>query len=137
MKRVGGWIVVGVAALLCLAATSWGAADWQSLRSFPLEGEALDVAISPDGLWIYVLTRDGKVLVYNQAGILKNRLDIGEGASAIAAGPEEGSLYVARSSSQQISVLAVALQYDFDLERSPAKGPPDAPVAIVVFSDFQ
>jgi 6-phosphogluconolactonase (cycloisomerase 2 family) len=138
MKRRRWWIGVGfAAALVCLAAPCWGAADWQTRQTFAMEQKALDVAISPDGLWVYVLTGDGELLVYTRDGVEKNRLEVGAGASAIAVGPEEGVVYLVGGAAGEVSVLEVALRHTFDFERSPAKGPAAAPVTIAVFSDFQ
>jgi hypothetical protein len=138
MKRRRWWIGVGfTAALLCLAAPCWGAAEGRTRLTFAIDEPALDVTVSQDGQWVYVLTGDGKLVVFTREGVEKNRLDVGVGARAIAAGPEEGVVYLVGGAAGEVSVLEVALRHTFDFKRSPAKGPAAAPVTIAVFSDFQ
>lgn len=110
---------------------------WQELATFRLAAPALDTAVSPDGRWVYVLAEGGRLLVYTADGTLKDTLELGTDVGSVAAGPGEGILYLTGPSSDRLRVVEVALQYDFDLSGSPTKGPGDAPVVMVVFSDFQ
>ncbi|MFZ7126500.1 MAG: YncE family protein [Desulfobacterales bacterium] len=137
-SKLKRWTWLGcAAAILCTAAVSWGAVDWKVAQTLEIGAEPLDLAVSPDGQWIYVLTADAKVLVFSREGELKNRLEVGEGVVAIDTGPAEGALFLADRTTGRISVVDVTLQYAFDGSGSPSKGPADAPVVIAVFSDFQ
>jgi hypothetical protein len=132
------WIAGALAAAwLCLAPSCWAAAEWRTRQTFSIAQPALDVAVSLDGQWVYVLTEVGQVLVCTREGIVKDRLEVGAGAKAIETGPEEGILYLIGGAAGEVRVLEVTLQHSFNYERSPSKGPSDAPVVIAAFSDFQ
>ncbi len=126
--------------MVCLLASPAGAGepvDWKVIRTLNLESAPLDVAVSQDGRWIYVLIDSGHVLLYSEAGQLKDRMNVGKDVSAIDAGTAEGILFLSSKSSPSVRIVSVDLEYDFDLKGSPSRGPDGAPVVIAVFSDFQ
>lgn len=131
--------IVLLAALICFtfAAVSESAVDWQVIKTLDLEAPPADMAISPDGMWIYVLTTDGKLLVYTGDGRYKKTLDVGDGVTDVETGPGEGMLYLTSRDAKTLRILSVDLEYDFELAGSPTKGPTAAPVVIAVFSDFE
>lgn len=111
--------------------------QWQISNTHTLDQAPLDTAASGDGKWLFVLTEKGKILIYKADGTLRDTMDIGSHVDSIRTGPDEDILYLMSRAKKTVEVLRLDFIHDFDLTGSPEKGPPDAPVTIVEFSDFQ
>ena len=125
--------------LFCLAGTSPASAevDWQIQKTLNLQSAPIDMTVSAGGSYLLVLTEDGTVHVYSSSGALKGRIQAGKDISSIAAGPTDDIFYVKNTKAKTVQRIAIDFIYDFNLKDSPFKGNPDAPVSIVVFSDYQ
>ena len=106
-------------------------------RETPLSGSALDIAVSSDGQYTFVLTSAGEVAVYRGTGDLVQTLKVGEGFDSVQYSPAGNRLILGGSGKQQLKILSLALIYDLDYTGSPFKGSANAPVTIAVFNDFQ
>ena len=102
-----------------------------------LSGEALDLAVSTDGRWTYVLTKAGEVAIYGISGDLIQTLKVGKGFDAIEYSPAGNRLLLSGSGKQELKILTLSMLYELDYRGSPFKGPANAPVTIAVFNDFQ
>ena len=111
--------------------------DWQVLGSIDVDAEVRDMAISAEGRWIYVLTAGNEIRIYSSGGELKGAMPIAPGYDRIKAGPREDILLVSDSDEKNIQLVSVNPVHAFDLGDAPVKGPPNAPVTITVFSDFE
>jgi len=118
--------------LPCLAET-----DLEVLNRIELEATPLDVAVSDDGLWVYVLTDDARLYIYTREGHLQGTVDVPQGSQQIAASPIEDVLVVANSVEHSLETVRIDLEHTFSSEDSPTLGPADAPVTIVEFTDFE
>lgn len=103
----------------------------------PLSGEALDLAVSTDGRWTYVLTKAGEVAIYGISGDLLQTLKVGKGFDRMEYSPAGNRLLLSGSGKQELKILTLSMLYELDYRGSPFKGPADAPVTIAVFNDFQ
>jgi DNA-binding beta-propeller fold protein YncE len=132
-------IVAAVAGILLFAGSTVVAAevDWQVLKTLKLESAPVDMAVSPDGQTIYVLTDQGSVDIFGANGAPKGSIDPGTKFDRVRVGQTEGTLYLQSSSDKSVQIVNLDFVQDIDISGSPFKGPEDAPVAIVVFSDFQ
>jgi protein-disulfide isomerase len=106
----------------------------QSLKS---SGTPVDSATSADGHWYFVLTSQGQVEIYGADGTLKDKIKTPGPADSIASSPTGGLLYLSNKATGAITLLAVNFVQDINTVGAPFKGPANAPVAVVVFSDFQ
>lgn len=113
------------------------AVDMEILQNITIGAEPLDVAVSDDGLWIYVLTSEAQVLVYSNQGVLQGKVPVETGARQIACGPDDGILYVTNTGKQAVHVLQLDVVHTFSSSHSPVKGPSDAPVTLTLFTDFE
>ena len=113
------------------------AVEWAVRDTLKTDGAPLDVAVSPDGRWTFVLTDRGNVFVYSENGDLQGRISVDRGVSGIKAGPEDATLLLISRENKTIRLIDIEFVRTIDLAGSPFKGPPDAPVVMVVFSDFQ
>ena len=95
------------------------------------------MAISRNGSWIFVLTDQGKILIYSSKGSLDSTIDIGNHVDQIKAGPVDELLIVKSSKNKTVQLLALDFVKTIDISGAPFKGPADAPVVIAVFSEFQ
>lgn len=111
--------------------------DLEVLKQIDLEGAPLDMAVSQDGRWIYVLTDDARLEVYSHAGTRRATVPVPAGSQRIAGSPEEDVLLVANPANRTLQVVRVNLEYSFTSAQSPSKGPPEAPVTLVLFTDFE
>lgn len=111
--------------------------DLEVLGNIVLDATPVDVAVSADGRWIYVLTDDGRLQIYSQKGALKGTVAVPAGSQRIAIGPGDDVLFVANTQNRKVQAVRVNLQHEFTSAQSPTRGPADAPVTLTLFTDFE
>lgn len=116
---------------------AFGFAEWSIFKTLELNTQPLDVAVSRNGNSIFVLTDSGKILIYTPDGKLKDQIDVGHHVDQIKPGPTEEWLFLSSLENKTIEIIHVDYIQRIDISGSPYKGPENAPVTIVVFSDFQ
>jgi DNA-binding beta-propeller fold protein YncE len=124
---------------LLIAAAPVGATtvEWQIQQTLTLKEAPLDMVVSPDGRYIYVLAADGNILMYSADGTLNDTIVIGQPADHLQIDPSGERLLVSSHDSKMLRVVALEFIRQIDVTGSPFKGAANAPVVIAVFSDFQ
>lgn len=125
-------LFIFAAASICFATV-----EWQIIQTLNIDASPLDMAVSPDGRSIYVLTEDGNIHIYSADGTLKDKIHIGSRVNHIKIGPKGERLFVSSRQNKTLKVITLDYIYDINISGSPYKGAKDAPVIIAVFSDFQ
>ncbi len=129
--------VVFVIALFFMVSPLYAELRTDVLGSIDLEAKPLDMASSADGKKLYVLTR-GMVNVFSVPdGKLIGTVKTDKKMDRIAGPSPEDLLLLGSSKERKVTVVSLDFIKTFDLTGSPVKGPADASVTIVVFSDFQ
>ncbi|MBW2204641.1 MAG: hypothetical protein JRF52_11250, partial [Deltaproteobacteria bacterium] len=68
-----------LSALLIIVGTAAGSfanVEWSPEHTFQMDQSPLDMAVSPDGKHIFILTESG-IFVYSQDGKLEDKIDVG------------------------------------------------------------
>jgi DNA-binding beta-propeller fold protein YncE len=125
--------------LLMVTTGAMGSAtvEWEVLNTLKLEAPPLDVAISPDGKSVFVLTHEGNIHIYEVDGRLKDKIEIGEKIDQINLDPQGKLLFATSRQNKTVKVIALDFIKQISTKVSPYKGLEDAPVVIADFSDFQ
>ena len=125
--------------LTVLTAASWvlAAVEITPQKTLRTDGVPVDVAVSQDGNLTFVLTDSGNVLIYDQMGNLTDTVEIGPHIDQIEIGPRGESLFAASRKNKTVEIITLDFIREINTLGSPTKGPPEAPLVIVVFSDFQ
>lgn len=137
MKKI--LAIIPMVFVFLLIGFSYSPADveWDVQRTLKIKEKPRDVAMSPNGKWLFVLTEKGEVLIYSQDGTLNGRISVGNRVDGIKAGPREDILLLTSQQDSTIKFVSLDFIQKIDLTGSPFKGPADAPVAVAVFTDFQ
>lgn len=106
-------------------------------ETLSLESPPKDVAVSADGEWIFVLTGGGTIVVFDSQGKQNDVLSVEGHIDGIEAGSRPDMLFLRSEKEKSVRLLQVEPIRDIDTAGSPFKGPADAPVKIVVFSEFE
>jgi len=105
------------------------------VKSLQLPEPARVLALSADGQQMYVLGQ-GKVYLYAIQGDLLGEITVPEDVTDLQVqGPR--LILLTRGEGKVVDYLTVELIQQIEIGDSPVKGKADAPVTIVVFSDFQ
>lgn len=138
-KRIGFWTWAFIWGLLALDPSSWAdqGLEWTLLQQLKLPAEPLDVTVSLDGKWFFVLTQ-GQVLVF-QAGAAEpmSRMDVGKEFDRLTYSPAHEALVLSSRSAKSMEVVRLEFIHDVTTEGLPFKGSEKAPVTIAVFDDYQ
>lgn len=118
------------------AAGSFAGVEWSLEHTLQMDQSPLDVAVSPDGKHIFVLTESG-IFVYSQDGKLEDKIDVGYPVDQMKIGPGGKQLFITSRENKTVQVVTIDFIVDINVSGSPYRGPQDAPVVIAVFSDFQ
>jgi len=102
-----------------------------------VDNPPVDMVATPDGKYIFVLTNMGNISVFDQNGVLQNKIHVGDKVDQIRMDPQGSRLFVTSTSEKTISVLALDFFVEINTAGAPSKGPQNAPVVLAVFSDFQ
>jgi protein-disulfide isomerase len=111
--------------------------EWQPLAEWPLDDAIIDMVHSLDGKYLFVLNTNGEVKVYNSQGQLQGTIPVGKGVAAIDIAPQGEVLYLVDNNAKKFSAVNVSFVVDVDITGAPVRGPADAPVTIVLFTDFE
>jgi protein-disulfide isomerase len=109
----------------------------QIVSKLTLAETPLDMRLSRDGNWLYLLTASGNLLIYSSQGNYNGKISVGQGFDQIEAGPTQAEVYLLSRKNKSIQVFEVSYTFGIDISASPFKGPADAPVVIAEFTDFQ
>lgn len=131
------WVFLLLMLLTASAALASATVDWEILNTLKLDAPPLDVAISPDGKTVFVLTNRGSIHIYEVNGRLKDKIEVGEQIDQIQLGPEGERLFATSRQSKTVKVIALEFIKQIAIDGSPHKGPGNAPIVIAEFSDFE
>jgi len=118
------------------AAGSFASVEWGLERTLQMDQSPLDVAVSPDGKYIFVLTESG-IFVYSQDGKLEDKIDVGYPVDQMKIGPGGKRLFITSRKNKTVQAVTIDFIVDINVSGSPYKGRQDASVVIAVFSDYQ
>ena len=100
-------------------------------------GNPVDTGMSLDGKLFFVLTRQGKLEIYSSDGDLKETLALDFPADQVTVPGTGDALFLTDSKTGDIRLVRVDFVQNIDIKGAPVKGPENAPVTIVVFTDFE
>ena len=97
----------------------------------------VDMVQSVDGKYIFILTDNHKLLIYEPNGLLKASVDVDPGVVAIDTDARGENVLLIDKDQQTFTSYSIDFVAEVDITGSPFKGKADAPVTVVVFSDFE
>ena len=123
--------------VMLFSAPSFATVEWDIRNTLKLETSPLDVATSRNGQFIYVLADQKNLHIYSSDGSLKEKIKLENSIDQIEAGPTEDLLLLSSKKDQTVQFLTLEFVKNINTSGAPFKGLPEAPVAVVVFSEFQ
>ena len=136
-KLVRRFLILAIVALLAIPFQADARVEWRIDKSLSTGQPPADVAVSPNGQWIYVLTTDGSILIYSSDGKLEDTIAVGSHIDQIQVGPGGEQLFATSRQNRTVEVIALNFIRKINVSGSPSKGRIEAPVIVTVFSDFQ
>ena len=111
--------------------------EWKVIQGLDLKNTPLDIASSADGLWLFILT-PGEILVFStQEAKITEHIPVGTEFDRITSFPRGNVVTISSSTKKVLQIIHLETVYKIDVMGSPFKGPQDAPVTMVVFTDYQ
>jgi hypothetical protein len=111
--------------------------EWEITRTMEIDGIPIDVALSPDGRKLFVLTDRGSILVYTSGNTPTDKIEVGRHIDQIKMGPKGAVLVLSSRAKKTLQIVQLDFIQSINISGSPFKGPEDAPVVIAAFDDFQ
>ena len=137
MRRRVSKLMVIVITCLGLTIPALAKTDYQVRQKIQLEQAPIDLLVSSNNKWIYILNSEGQIIIYTTRGQLRDTIDVGPDVDQIKAGPRDDMLFLLSRESKLVQVITIEFTEEIAIQGSPIKGPADAPVTVAVFSDFQ
>lgn len=126
--------------LLCLgisAAQPGWAKVFQSVdKTYTAPVAPLDIAVSSDGNYTYILGANGKIVIYTKAGE-KEEISVGGDFDRIVTSGDGDKIWLSSQKTKEIKEVFVDFVKKLTTDGSPFLGEDKAPVVVTIFSDFQ
>ncbi len=123
--------------LFSTATLSFAGVNMDIEHKLTLDNPPLDVVSTPDGKYIFVLTDKGDIAVFDQKGVLQNKIHVGGDMDQIRMDPQGTRLFVTNPKEKSVKIISLDFFVEINTAGAPYQGPENAPVVLVVFSDFQ
>ena len=136
-RQINRFLILAIVAILAIPFQADAKVEWKVDNTINTGQPPLDVAVSPNGQWIYVLTRAGSVIIYRSDGKIEDTIKVGTHIDQIKVGPGGEKLFATSSQNQTVEIITLNFIREINVKGSPSKGSKDARVTVTVFSDFQ
>lgn len=137
MRPVRNVCILLIALLFSFSTLVQAEVEKGASKTLKLDAKPIDMTISADGKYTFILAEGGKILILDSAGQLKDTLKVSESAVSIGTSPKGDFLLLADSKENTLEVFSISFVVNIDISGLPFKGPADAPVVVAVFSDYQ
>ena len=137
--------ILAVALLLPLAAQAQevkktnvsGDLNWTVQANWSLPAKPLDLVHSLDNKKVFILTADSKVHIFAADGRKLGEMRVEADTVAIDIAPRGEMLYLINGRTNSFTAMDIGFSQQIDITGAPVRGKADAPVTLVVFSDFE
>jgi len=114
-----------------------GGLGWSLRATWDLPAKPLSIVQAKDARRVFVLCEDAKVRIFSTNGRKEGELPVGPDVRGIEVAPDGESLYLLSGDKKRVTVVDMVLAKTIDLVGAPVLGAAEAPVTLVVFSDFE
>lgn len=114
-----------------------GSLNWSVRQAWKMAAEPLDFVQSLDNKKVFVLGADSKVHIFTPDGTKLGSIPVDKDTTAIDIAPRGEMLYLISRKGKQYTAIDISVTQKIDITGSPFLGNENAPVTLVVFSDFQ
>ena len=117
--------------------TSAGDLNWSVQASWPIPAKPVDIAQSLDNKKVFILGADSKVYIFTPDGKQLGALPVDSGVNAIDIAARGEMLYLVNDKTKTYTAIDVSFNQKIDVIGAPVRGAENAPVTLVLFSDFE
>ncbi len=110
---------------------------WRVENTWNINAKPVDLKYSLDEKLVFILTADNMVQIYNKKGELQGEIPVPKTTIAIDIAPQGEALYLVDGKNKSLTSIALDYVRDINIADAPFKGKADAPVTIVLFTDFE
>ena len=114
-----------------------GDLNWSVQATWTIPVKPLDIAQSLDNKKVFILGADSKVYIFTPDGKKMGELPVDANTTAIDIAPRGEMLYLINGKSNSYTSIDISFNQKIDITGAPVQGKADAPVTMVVFSDFE
>jgi hypothetical protein len=137
VRRISAVFVLVLLSLTLMPQAVSAALEWNVQKQLTLEAAPREVIPSADGKSLYVLIA-GQIIVYSVPEYkVISRFPLEKTYDRLAYSAQDNTLIVSSSSDKTVKIIQLDMVHEFSLEGAPFKGPRNARVTLVVFSDYQ
>ncbi len=111
--------------------------DWSVKNTWKLPTNPLDFVQSLDNKKVFVLGADSKVYIFTPEGKKIGAIPVAKDVTGIDIAPRGEALYLISKQGKTYTALNISVAQKIDITGAPFLGDENAPVTMVVFSDFQ
>jgi len=117
--------------------TDAGDLNWSVQASWPIPAKPVDIAQSLDNKKVFILGADSKVYIFTPDGKQLGALPVDSGVNAIDIAARGEMLYLVNDKTKTYTAIDVSFNQKIDVIGAPVRGAENAPVTLVLFSDFE
>ncbi len=111
--------------------------NWTVLTTWTLPVKPLDFTQSLDNKLVFVLGADQKVHIFAANGKKLGEMPVDPGTSAIDIAPRGELLFLMNEETNVYTAIDISFNKKIDISGAPMLGKEDAPITLIVFSDFE
>ncbi|QQG66763.1 thioredoxin domain-containing protein [Desulfobulbus oligotrophicus] len=110
---------------------------WSVQTSWPIPVKSRAIVQSLDNKKVFILGTNAKVYIFTSDGKRLGVIPVDPNVAAIDIAPRGEMLYLVNNKTNTYTAIDVSFKQNIDISGAPIRGAADAPVTLVVFSDFE